>query len=72
MGGLVRCDGCGSILWNVLGIGGPDSACPTCGEPLKPERRRPGRKFGRTGAERRDLSSPPTGVAPPARPLSHT
>jgi rRNA maturation endonuclease Nob1 len=60
MGGLQRCDGCGTLTWSVLGRPG-DGACPDCGEPLKVERRRPGRRFGRKVVERRD-------VAPPAQP----
>jgi hypothetical protein len=66
MGGLLRCDGCGAINWDVLGLAAKSSECGTCGEPLKPERRRPGRKaisrrFERAAAdtERRDLAPPP-------------
>ena len=65
MGGLLRCDGCGAINWDVLGLVAKSSECATCGEPLKPERRRPGRKavshrFKRAAdAERRDLAPPP-------------
>jgi predicted nucleic acid-binding Zn ribbon protein len=59
MGGLARCDGCGSILWNVLGRGdGAAPECPTCGQPMKAERRRPGRRFALKGAERRDAVAP--------------
>jgi recombinational DNA repair protein (RecF pathway) len=50
----------------VLGLASKSSECATCGEPLKPERRRPGRKavsrrFERAAAdsERRDLAPPP-------------
>jgi hypothetical protein len=66
MGGLVRCEGCGSIMWNVL-VRGPveGTACPSCGGVLKLERRRPGRKFRAPAGERRDLA----GATPPrARP----
>lgn len=66
MGGLLRCDGCGSINWDVLGLTqGSTPECSTCGEPLKPERRRPGRrpttrKFSPGAvAERRDVVGPP-------------
>jgi hypothetical protein len=66
MGGFLRCDGCGAINWNVLGLGAEaKSECATCGEPLKPERRRPGRRamsrrFERSlDGERRDLAAPP-------------
>ena len=66
MGGLLRCDGCGSIRWDVLNLtSGSAPECPTCGEQLKPERRRPGRRASsrrfssRTAAERRDVTAPP-------------
>ena len=65
MGGLLRCDGCGAINWDVLGLAAKQSECATCGEELKPERRRPGRRatsarFKRTlDSERRDLTGPP-------------
>ena len=65
MGGLLRCDGCGAINWDVLGLAAKHSECATCGEPLKPERRRPGRRatsprFQRKlETERRDLTAPP-------------
>ncbi|HEX8743498.1 MAG TPA: hypothetical protein VF712_10215 [Thermoleophilaceae bacterium] len=65
MGGLLRCDGCGAINWDVLGLASKKSECSTCGEPLKPERRRPGRRavprrFERSlEGERRDLAAPP-------------
>ena len=70
MGGMLRCDGCGSIRWEVLGLEGEkDPVCETCGRPLKPERRHPGRRLKRfdgTGParERRDLAVPTSG--PPA------
>jgi rRNA maturation endonuclease Nob1 len=66
MGGLLRCDGCGAINWDVLGLASKQSHCATCGEELKPERRRPGRRamtsrFKRAvDAERRDLAAPPS------------
>jgi rRNA maturation endonuclease Nob1 len=66
MGGMLRCDGCGSIRWDVLNLSSAGkTTCSTCGEPLKPERRRPGRRAGtrrfeRTAAaERRDVTAPP-------------
>jgi hypothetical protein len=65
MGGLLRCDGCGAINWDVLGLAAKQSECATCGEPLKPERRRPGRRVRsarferKLEAERRDLTAPP-------------
>jgi hypothetical protein len=65
MGGLLRCDGCGTINWDVLGLAAKQSECSSCGEPLKPERRRPGRRassqrFERSPeTERRDLTAPP-------------
>jgi len=63
MGGLVRCDGCGGILWSPLRAGGVPPVCEVCGEPLKPERRRPGRKFvGGPARERRaGLKAPEAG-----------
>ena len=66
MGGLLRCDGCGSIRWDVLNLtSGSSPECSNCGEPLKPERRRPGRRATErrfspgTVAERRDVVQPP-------------
>jgi uncharacterized paraquat-inducible protein A len=66
MGGLLRCDGCGALRWDVLGLTTPAKAeCETCGEPLKPERRRPGRRPTRRKfspgalAERRNVPVPP-------------
>jgi hypothetical protein len=67
MGGLLRCDGCGATSWDVLGLSRADAKCETCGRPLKPERRRPGRrstsrKFAPgTVAERRNTVSGPVG-----------
>jgi hypothetical protein len=64
MGGFLRCDGCGAINWDVLGLVAKKTECATCGEPLKPERRRPGRsaisrRFERLDGERRDVAAPP-------------
>lgn len=66
MGGMLRCDGCGSVRWDVLGLTGSSkpTACENCGEELKPERRRPGRRararrFEPAPAERRDVAPPP-------------
>lgn len=65
MGGLLRCDECGSVSWDVLGIASKgEPECSTCGAALKPERRRPGRrpttrKFSPgTLAERRNVVPP--------------
>ena len=65
MGGLLRCDECGSVSWDVLGLASKgDPECATCGAELKPERRRPGRrpttrKFSPGAlAERRDVVPP--------------
>jgi len=33
--------------------------CEICGSPLKPERRRPGRRFRKPARERRDLPARP-------------
>ena len=67
MGGLLRCDGCGSTRWDVLNlVSGKTPECSVCGEPLKPERRRPGRRPTKrrfspgTVAERRDTTARPT------------
>ena len=66
---LVRCDGCGGLRWSLLRTGGsPRQTCEICGEPLKPERRRPGRRFGKDAGERRDLRAPVDGLAPRAGP----
>lgn len=66
MGAMLRCDGCGSIRWDVLGLTTAGKAeCATCGEPLKPERRRPGRRASsarfqrKLETERRDVTAPP-------------
>jgi uncharacterized paraquat-inducible protein A len=65
MGSMLRCDGCGSIRWDVLGLTSAGKAvCASCGEPLKPERRHPGRRAtarfrSKLDAERRDLTAPP-------------
>jgi rRNA maturation endonuclease Nob1 len=66
MGAMLRCDGCGSIRWDVLGLNAAEKGtCATCGEPLKLERRRPGRRAStrrfasKAAAERRDLVPPP-------------
>jgi uncharacterized paraquat-inducible protein A len=65
MGGLLRCDGCGATRWDILGLSRAGSTkCDTCGQPLKPERRRPGRRPTKRRfspgavAERRDAVSP--------------
>ena len=51
-------------MWNVLGRGDQDKTCPTCGDELKPERRRPGRRFVEKLGERRDQMA----GAQPVRP----
>ena len=62
MGGMLRCDGCGSVRWDVLGLeDGKHPECETCGRPMKPERRHPGRRarrFGGPEGERRNLAAP--------------
>jgi hypothetical protein len=58
---LVRCDSCGAVRWSLRakpGEGRAPADCDICGTPLKLERRRPGRRFNRTGSERRDLRRP--------------
>jgi hypothetical protein len=65
MGELVRCVACGEVQWNLRAIEGgghlPQS-CRVCGEDVRVERRRPGRRFdlGLT-QERRD--APPAATA---------
>jgi len=55
---MARCESCGELHWS-LGIGARKAApeeCRVCGAPLRPERRRPGRRFAsKLKAERRDL-----------------
>jgi hypothetical protein len=56
--GLVRCVACGEVQWNLRGTAGssPVQSCRVCGEELRAERRRPGRRFGTAlGRERRDI-----------------
>ncbi|HEX8075850.1 MAG TPA: hypothetical protein VF545_12825 [Thermoleophilaceae bacterium] len=67
---LVRCDGCGALRWSLLQRPGANASqkCEICGQPLKPERRRPGRRFSSQARERRDLRPPTDRVAPPAGP----
>jgi hypothetical protein len=53
----VRCVACGEVQWNLrtLVTGAPRAQeCRVCGEELRAERRRPGRRFGSTARERRD------------------
>jgi hypothetical protein len=55
------------VSWDVLGlsVASKPADCATCGEPLKPERRRPGRRPTKRRfspgvvAERRDVAPPP-------------
>ena len=59
MGGLLRCTACGEVEWNlraqIEGDGAPVQRCRVCGEELRPERRRPGRRLAAPVAvERRD------------------
>jgi hypothetical protein len=66
---LVRCDGCGAMRWSLLRPAPGDATpatCEICGTELKIERRRPGRRFGRTTGERRDFRAPRGTPAPPA------
>jgi hypothetical protein len=60
MSALVRCDGCGALRWSLLSKPGSSASakCDVCGEPLKPERRRPGRRFLKGRSERRDARAP--------------
>jgi hypothetical protein len=62
---LARCDGCGATRWSLLRAKPGDSTperCEICGEPLKLERRRPGRRFRQAGGrERRDFRAPTPG-----------
>lgn len=45
-------------MWDVLGLKADHAKCLECGTELKPERRRPGRKFRGRSAERRDVAVP--------------
>jgi hypothetical protein len=54
---MARCESCGEVHWS-LGIGARKAApqdCRICGAALRPERRRPGRRFSALKAERRDV-----------------
>jgi hypothetical protein len=62
--GMVRCDGCGNLRWSLRakpGDAGPER-CEICGGALKPERRRPGRRFAKRN-ERRDFRAPRQPIA---------
>ena len=52
----MRCVACGATQWNLRTqvdvAGNPVQRCRVCDEVLRPERRRPGRRFT-SGAERR-------------------
>ena len=67
---LVRCDGCGALRWSLLGRPGQRGVqkCEICGEVLKPERRRPGRRFLKEARERRDIRPPADHIGPPSGP----
>ena len=68
VGGLVRCVDCGEVHWN-LSLGKKpvtSSECRVCGSELKPERRRPGRRFEPLLSERRDAPLPGKTVQPGA------
>jgi hypothetical protein len=51
---------CGEVHWNLRlsSDAGAKQECRVCGAALSAERRRPGRRFRRSAAERRDLSTP--------------
>jgi uncharacterized paraquat-inducible protein A len=55
-GGMVRCVECGEVQWNLLStLSGARAECRVCGAELRPERRRPGRRFTKAvSRERRD------------------
>jgi uncharacterized paraquat-inducible protein A len=54
MGGMLRCPSCATVTWRILTLASDDrGACPTCGSPMRSERRRPGRRATALGAERR-------------------
>jgi hypothetical protein len=58
---LARCDSCGATRWSLLRVKPGQNApgtCDICGGELKLERRRPGKRFARSGRERRDLRTP--------------
>lgn len=61
---MVRCDACGHVQWALLGT--PELRdCPSCGRPLKAERRHPGRRFlhERVVTERRGAGERPRGAS---------
>ena len=68
VGGLARCVECGEVHWN-LSLGSRSEAshqCRLCGSEMKPERRRPGRRFDRLVPERRDAPLPGNTLRPQA------
>jgi hypothetical protein len=48
------------MRWSLLGltVRSAPQECDICGQPLKPERRRPGGRFRKDGRERRDVRAP--------------
>jgi hypothetical protein len=70
MGGLARCVSCGEVHWNLRFSSSRDAVqeCRVCGSELRDERRRPGRRFERFVAERRDAkpTGGPAGLGPTA------
>ena len=52
----MRCIACGEVEWNLRTLTASPPApqhCRVCGEELRAERRRPGRRFAAFGRERR-------------------
>jgi hypothetical protein len=69
MGGLVRCGACGEVHWNLRLAARPSpiSECRLCGAELRPEPRRPRRRFDRLMPDRADaLPGKPAEIGPGA------
>ncbi len=52
------CPGCGETRWQLFTAVLDGLACPLCEEPMRVERRQPGRGDGPVGVERRDAARP--------------
>jgi len=51
---MLRCPSCATVTWRILTLASDHlGACPTCGSPMRDERRRPGRRAMTLDAERR-------------------
>jgi uncharacterized paraquat-inducible protein A len=51
---MLRCPSCATVTWQLLAhTNGDLGTCPTCGTPMRSERRRPGRRGAAVATERR-------------------